>query len=155
MTTVPPTPAPSTDPRSARVPLGTRLVRDRLGIDAYYTLAARHQGEEVFTALAALVVSIASRLDYFDEQLARETAQTGRDAARAAADPDAHLGLSGAWSHVATQAPRIETGLARLGELRETLNAVLATYTRALAAHTPTTADTGADTGNAAAHPPA
>ncbi|WTW98201.1 hypothetical protein OG216_34845 [Streptomycetaceae bacterium NBC_01309] len=146
----PPTPAFATEAQPARVPLGTRMVRDCLGADLY-PLLARHQGDEVFTALAALVVSIASRLDHFDEQLARDVARTARDAASAAADPDAHLGLSGAWSYVAAQAPRIETGLARLGELRETLGAALATYTRALTAHHNATADTS----NAAAHPPA
>lgn len=126
----------ATEVRLVRVPLGTRMVRDRLGVDLY-PLVAQHRGDEVFEALAALIASIGSRLDHFDDELARDVARTAGDAARAAADPDAHLGLSGAWSYVATQAPRIETGVARLGELRESLNAVLATYTRIADAYPP------------------
>ncbi|WTW98207.1 hypothetical protein OG216_34880 [Streptomycetaceae bacterium NBC_01309] len=134
MTGVPrPTPTVTEPTRPPRVRLGTRMVRDRLGADPH-ALLARHEADEVLAALAALVTSTATRLDFFDEDTARDVARAAADAARAAADPDAHLGLGDAWSFVASRAPRIEVGQARIGELTQSLNAVLATYTRALAA---------------------
>lgn len=150
MTTAPhttPQPTPAHEPhrpahelhRPERVPLGTRMVRDHLGVDPY-GLVVRHQGDEALAAIAGLLVTTATRLDFFDTEAARDIAYASTDAARAAADPDTHLGLSGAWTSLAQQAGRIDTGLARIAELRQTLNAELATYTRVLAALRPATA---------------
>ncbi|MDI2130588.1 hypothetical protein [Yinghuangia seranimata] len=118
------------------MPLGTRMVRDHVGVDPY-ELVLRHKDDEALAALASLLVTTATRLDFFDTEAARDIAHASTEAARAAADPDTHLGLSGAWTSLAQQAGRIDTGLARIAELRQTLNAELVTYTRVLAAHRP------------------
>lgn len=134
----PPTGRTSVADSPVRVSLGTRMVRERLGVDPY-ALTGRHTDDEALNALAGLIVSTATRLDFFDEESARSIGHAATDAARTAADPDTHLGLTGTWASLAQRAPGIDTGLARVAELRQTLNAELAAYYRVLAArnHSP------------------
>ncbi|MDI2127127.1 hypothetical protein [Yinghuangia seranimata] len=129
-----PTPVPAAGPApTEREPLGTRMVRARLGVTTPYALTVRHRGDDVLAPLAGLVADTASRLDFFDDQAVRAVTHVTARAAAAGRDPDAHLCLSGAWSSVAAEARGIEVDQARISELTQTLNAALTTYTRVLA----------------------